>query len=287
MKRLIPIIVALLTLSAAPPAIQPKVPPKGGPPVQVESGRKTTDYWKMGGRKFHAGDPSKPAILLFHGLHRDMRCWTNPGDDEGVLCYAYREQPGKRSLGTKDYPGVGIYKVGITDEQLEINSNNFFDYLVARGFTVGVFSQGQPKIEDAMPTAQTAYDQFLTETAKLNPNAPPTVCLLGHSRGGLIIRNLLKAQDSAPRVKWVITLHSPHGGSELARAPALVEKKIRDNVAAALSRLPYVPEDVREQVEDEVIRSLKPLFVFLDGQLDEESRELAPDSDFMKALRKG
>jgi hypothetical protein len=224
-------------------------------------------------------------VLLFHGLHRDIRCWTTPGDDEGVLCYTYKEQPGKRSLGAQSYPGVGIYKIATTDRNLEINPNNFFDYLASRGFTVAAFSQAQPMIADAMPTARDAYDAFLAETQKKFPDAPPPVCLLGHSRGGLIIRNLLKERKTAPRVKWVITLHSPHGGSDVARTPAVVEEKIRARIAEALPKIGIVESDIGKQVQDDVIAALKPLFAYLDKQLDAESRELAPDSEFMKGLK--
>ena len=296
MKRLIPmvvIVVGLLTfLNIA--ATRAPAPPRKAPPVAPVTKDPTVpglpprgNFWEQPGRKFHAGQPGKPAVLLFHGLHRDIRCWTNPGDDEGVLCYTYKEQPGKRSLGAQSYPGVGIYKIGVTDRNLEINANNFFDYLASRGFTVGAFSQGAPMIADAMPTARDAYDAFLAETQKKFPDAPPPVCLLGHSRGGLIIRNLLKERKTAPRVKWVVTLHSPHGGSDVARTPAVVEEKIRERIAAALPKIGIVESDIGKQVQDDVIAALKPMFVYLDNKLDDESRELAPDSDFMKGLKDG
>src|SRR4051812_17189025 len=116
MNRLLPVIAALLIAmlsiaaiapSSTPPPrrSRPPAPPPAQPPPSDIS-NVAVDYWKASGRKFHAGDPNKPAILLFHGLHRDIRCWTNPGDDEGVLCYTFREPMNNRSLGTKDYPGV-------------------------------------------------------------------------------------------------------------------------------------------------------------------------------------
>jgi pimeloyl-ACP methyl ester carboxylesterase len=292
MLPLIAAFVSLFSIAAiapprkAPGRDAPTLPPARTPVITPDDIGRRDDFWKASGRKFHAGEPGKPAVLLFHGLHRDIRCWTNPADDEGVLCYTYREQPGKRSLGTFSYPGVGIYKVGITDRQLQINENNFFDYLASKGFTVGAFSQKPPMIADAMETAAQAYDAFLAETAKINPAAPPPVCLLGHSRGGLVIRQLLKDRASAPRVKWAITLHSPHGGSDIARTPAVVEQKIREKIAAAMPQIGIVESDIGKRVEDEVIAALRPLFVYLDGKLDAESRELAPDSDFMKSLTK-
>ena len=287
MKRLLPVIAAILSIAsvAADAPRKSRAPAPATLPADLST--VALDYWKMSGRKFHAGDPGKPAVLLFHGLHRDIRCWTNPGDDDGVLCYIFRDQLEKRTLGTFDYPGFGIYKVGVTDRKLQINDNNFFDYLAAQGFTVGAFSQGQPKIADAMPSAEQAYDSFLAETAKLNPAAPPPVCLLGHSRGGLVIRNLLKGRGSAPRVKWVITLHSPHGGSDVARAPAVIEQKIRERVSASLPQIGIVDSQIGKQIEDDVIKALAPLFVYLDGKLDDESRELAPDSAFLKSLTEG
>ena len=237
--------------------------------------------------KFHAGEPGKPAVLLFHGLHRDIRCWTNPGDDEGVLCYTFREQLGKHSLGTQSYPGVGIYKVGTTDRKLEINANNFFDYLASRGFTVAAFSQGQPKMADAMPTAEAAYDAFLAETqqalsrrAAARLPARPQPRRAGHPPA---------SQESRHRPARQMGDHAAHPARRKRRraTPAVVEQKIRETIAGALPQIGIVESDINKQVQDDIIAALKPLFVYLDNQLDAESRELAPDSDFMKSLTTG
>jgi hypothetical protein len=290
MKRIVTVIVGVLVLICVAVVAQQRKPPvKIEPKIdpRPDIGRPQLPFFKRPGHKFQAGDPAKPAVLLFHGLHRDIRCWTNPGDDEGVLCYTFRDQLGSRSLGAHDYPGVGTYKVGVTDTKLEINQNNFFDYLASKGLTVAAFSQAQPMIADAMATANEAYDAFLEETRKLNPASPPPVCLLGHSRGGLVIRQLLKDRGSAPRVKWVITLHSPHGGSDVARTPKVVEQKIRERVSAAMPQIGIVDSEIGKQVEDDVIKALRPLFVYLDSKLDDESRELAPDSEFMTQLAQG
>lgn len=194
------------------------------------------------GRIVCAADPTRPAILLFHGNHEDGRTWTAPSHTD--YAYDYRNHPGTKRIGdTHKLPNSGVYKIGESnwlygnDRAAWDKANNWFDYLVKQGFTVATWSQDMFTVAEAMKSTRETFDSFLVHTAARNPNAPPAIALVGHSRGGLMIRKILKERGSMGRVKWVVTLHSPHTGSELGRAPGLVVAEVLDRwIAARLAR---------------------------------------------------
>lgn len=113
----------------------------------------------------------------------------------------------------------------------------------------------------------------------MNPAAPPPIVLMAHSRGGLLIRKLLKNKGSAGgRVRWVITLHSPHHGSEVARTPAVLAEQ-----TAELFNNVQVPPDVKHPLKELARLLVSPL----NKQIDEGSGELAPGSALMQGLANG
>jgi len=107
----------------------------------------------------------------------------------------------------------------------------------------------------------------------------------------VLIRMLIKKHpQTMQRVRWVITLHSPHTGSELARTPQVVEQEIRrlieeELVPGAMEPPPGVPlPNVKEALADQAVAAFRPLLRMLDDQLSKEDRELAPDSKVMREL---
>lgn len=60
----------------------------------------------------------------------------------------------------------------------------------------------------------TKFERFVREVEAQHPGRPPV--LMGHSLGGLICRAFADTPANAQRVKAVVTLGSPHGGSKLA-----------------------------------------------------------------------
>ncbi|HET6201895.1 MAG TPA: hypothetical protein VFI25_03730 [Planctomycetota bacterium] len=253
-------------------------PPK--PPPFAGHGPIELDWWRAhGGQMVRAQDPTRPAILLFHGLHRTAECWTSPSRDGGYN-FDYGHPPATVTA-TKDAPGVGVFKVGKSD-LLGVDSQNWFDFLVQRGFTVATFSQGGPRLEQAVPTALEALERFARETAAHSPSAPPPIALLGHSRGGLVIRKVLKEKGDLGRVRWAITLHSPHAGSELARTPGRLAAEIVDAIDAAAP--PVLTAPLKKEIKDLVVELARPLTRWI---VDDESRELMPDSPFLRDLAAG
>jgi predicted esterase len=166
--------------------------------------------------RIHWGDADRPAVLLFHGLGASgVSTWVQPS---GFLVnYDYANKPGDRSLGEHDSPRLGgqFHEFG-TSNMLEVDSRNWFDFLANQGCTVAMWDQPGRTFGEALPSALAAVEKFIEDTKRVNRDAPPPVALLGHSRGGLLIRAVLKAQTSVGRIRWAITLHTPHAGSDMA-----------------------------------------------------------------------
>lgn len=225
-------------------------------------------------------DPARPAILLFHGLHGSSRAWTKPADDRGVNGWFYDHlHPGSQIRGQSSTPGIGVFKVGPSDRPSDaVNANNWFDFFKSQDFTVATWSQPGETFADAYPSAQEAYRQFLTITQNMNPGAPPPVALIGHSRGGLLIRKLLRDEGTGQSVRWVITLHSPHSGSELALAP----ERLQGDIQALCS----TPVAATLQLWSAAIYKMcyDSLESWANDQLTPGERELAPGGPVVGAL---
>ena len=293
------------------PALPGRIAPRPAPAAQpgsVAAGAANTElpsfagcspavrsWWKQQagadqlGRISCAADPTRPAILLVHGLHQDARTWTAPSSTE--YAYDYQHHPGNKRIGeTHAAPNVGIYKIGKSkwlygkdENRAEWDKeNNWFDFLVQQGFTVATWSQKQLTMADAMPSAGVAFDSLLAQTAARSPNAPPPVALVGHSRGGLVIRKLLKEKGSMGRVRWVITLHSPHQGSELGRTPGKLAAEIVDLIDCCAP--PIITAPLKVQLKELAVEAVRPMTKLL---MDDETRELSPGSPLIRGLAEG
>src|SRR5205814_43879 len=216
--------------------------------------------------------------------------WTAPS----AIGYSYdtSHDPTPERIGdTHQEPGVGVYKIGTSnvlyasDAARWDREHNWFDYLAGLGFTVATWSQPGHSFDDALPSALAAFDSLLAQTSARNPGAPPPIALLGHSRGGLLIRRVLKDRRTGAtvvRVKWVITLHTPHRGSELGQYPGrLVAETIDIIDCCAPSR---VPAPLKPQLKKVVTEAMRPMTKIL---VDFESRELTPNSPMLRDLARG
>lgn len=242
------------------------------------------------GRITCAADPTRPAILLFHGNHEDGRTWTAPSHTD--YAYDYAHHPGNKRIGdTHKLPNSGVYKVGESEwlygkdanRAAWDKANNWYDYLVKQGFTVATWSQDMFTVAKAMESTQEAFDSFLVQTAARSPGAPPPVALVGHSRGGLLIRKILKDRGSMGRVKWVVTLHSPHTGSELGRAPGLVVAEVLDLMDCC------APGPLKQKLRDLVVEIMRPATTHCSFLWcwNDEDRELQPNSPMLRNIAEG
>ena len=231
---------------------------------------------QYGGVICKSADPSRPAILLVHGLHQSMESWTKPSSTG--YTYDFRHTPPEIDLGDHAAPNAGLYKAG-TSDKLEVDNLNWFDYLAQQGFTVAAWSQPCCTFADAYPSAKTALAQFAADTAALNPAAPPAIVLIGHSRGGLVIHKLLRDQGSmGGRIRWAITIHSPHHGSLMAKTPERLAEE-----ATGLFANVSLPSEVKQPLKQLALQIVAPLR----QMIDDGQAELAPDSPLITGLLNG
>ena len=259
-------------------------------------------WWRSHGGDFAAGtDLTKPAVLLIHGLNQTGECWLRPAKTigEDYFLDPHRTPSKKKKNGEDRRPPGTPYKVGLSPQVQNIDQNNWFDFLRSRGFTVATWSQGkESNFHEALPTALEALDRFAADTAALNPAAPPPIALVAHSRGGLIARGVLKQKGNAgDRIRWLVTLHSPHQGSEMGRAAAQMGAEILDvagQLAPTIDLGPFridLSGGLKDDLKRLLVEALRPLnkLAFGDGEpvIQQRQRELMPDSPLLRELRAG
>src|SRR5512139_1480508 len=182
--------------------------------------------------------PRKPVVILLHGLGGDRNDWMNPFQERNWP-YDHQHSPDERELGVHDKPPIlklpGIETQYFLSPRLASNARgadgsddrSWWQALVQAGFPVVTYSQ----VPDLMiPLSQGPVAQFkrFMEALQQDVLSDPAyssrpVVILGHSRGGLIGRAYLgdaevKADRAGrfPRVAGLITLSSPHQGSNMA-----------------------------------------------------------------------
>ncbi|MBZ5540586.1 MAG: hypothetical protein LAN61_08720 [Acidobacteriia bacterium] len=249
-----------------------------GTSVQSLQPGKCTHAWLPadGGVLCRGKDASRPAILLVHGLHQSAETWTKPSSTG--YTYDFRHPPPEKDLGEHSAPNAGLYKAG-PSELLNVDPLNWLGYLVAQGFTVATWSQPCCNFEKAYDSAKRALAQFAGDVGVMYPAAPPPIALVGHSRGGLLIHKLLREQGSlGGRIRWMITIHSPHHGSLVAKTPEVLvndAEKVFDGA--------NLPSAVKGPLREAAIKIVSPMHQLI----DDGSKELAPDSPVITGLLNG
>jgi pimeloyl-ACP methyl ester carboxylesterase len=291
------LVLGMGTMAVAPLAAQVRVPPLVDRTKAASSEAYCPQSRAMApgglrslGRISCSQDPTRPVIILVHGLHQSLKTWTEPSNVG--YAYDYSVQPGENRVGdTHDKPNAGIYKIGLSpwlygnDQPGWDRQHNWFDFLAQQGFTVATWSQPGTSLADAWSSAAQMVGQVLNMSRDRNPGAPPPVALIGHSRGGLLIRKLLKEQRTLPgmeRVRWVVTLNSPHQGTELGRYPGRMAAETVDLLDCCVPQI--VTAAFKPQLKDLVTEAMRPLSKIL---VDFESRELIPDGPLLRDLTNG
>jgi hypothetical protein len=187
-------------------------------------------------------------------------------------------------LGEHDSPRLGgqFYEFG-TSSKIEVDSRNWFDFLANQGCTVAMWDQPGRMFGEALPSALAAVEKFIEDTKRVNQDAPPPVALLGHSRGGLLIRAVLKAQARVGRIRWAITLHTPHAGSDLAALRYYLGTSPVDE--ADLGPLNPLRNDLSMR-RDEIIQGVRNLIGGPPGS-NPAQEELRPGSPLLTELASG
>jgi hypothetical protein len=254
---------------------------RGAPPGGPNGGGAGSDpWWQQHGGAIRFGDPRKPAVLLVHGLHQSAENFLHPS--KTGFNYDWRRPPADRDLGSSSTAGVGVESVGISP-MLDVDGQNWFDFLASRGMTVATWTMPTTDLQAGLSSANEALLRFQQDTRQLDPASPPPIALVGHSLGGLMIRAMLRQQGNlGGQVRWVVTLFSPHQGSEMANAPQLLE----DEAARVFSQAP-LPPALKAPLEDLARRAARSLIEAFAPPLDPASRQLAPGSAALTALASG
>jgi len=174
------------------------------------------------GIEVSAGDPDLPVIVLLHGTGGDIRDMIDPADAPVAgQNYDYDGAfPPPVTVGWSSYPGFGVWSCCELDPKKPVMS--WRDVLSANQFATAAYSQVDPDgflAPPGSPPPLGPVDELAVVMTELirHFRDETRFVLLGHSRGGLLIRKFLRDHVKlAERVSTVITLHSPHTGSELA-----------------------------------------------------------------------
>jgi pimeloyl-ACP methyl ester carboxylesterase len=208
----------------------------GAEPSKGPAGWENAHNFSMGG----VADKGATTVLLIHGLTSSSRTWKNPMTASNMAKCDYDPKANmKTDAGIDIVPspkaprGVSYYET------------------LGKTFRVATWSQ-IPCLDADSPDAacensdtfDAAYRSAPWALRKVLDETTGPIAIVGHSRGGLIGRRLLKEFGNAGgRIKWFVTLHTPHRGSGLsARGAAL------DDVTSVMIKA--LPKDAANIVGD-------------------------------------
>lgn len=196
---------------------------------------------------YSEGSPALPACLFVHGVGMSKYFWSD----------------------------MSRAKVGGGAFPISIMLGDYYDHrtlyqdLREAGHTVITWSQHRP----AGPAAA-AVDEMAQVLAIVQALPHHGIIIIAHSRGGVIARAALAKPGLLPQteqLKGLITLGSPHGGSELA------------HWASSVSRLTSIVSGRITDPEGKA-RALSAIKSLLDFVESTGIRELLPGSGFMRSL---
>lgn len=156
--------------------------------------------------------PGKPLVFLLHGTGGTISHMTDPGSPSLGWVHDFGAPfPPDRDVGRQVWPGIGVWSFQLDDPK---DVTSWREFLENRDYGTLTYSQDDPSGLLAAAVAQLA--EVVDEAMKKVQSG--SFVLIGHSRGGLLIRKFLKDHegDRTSRISKVITLHTSHQGNRLA-----------------------------------------------------------------------
>ncbi len=159
-------------------------------------------------------DAALPVVILLHGSGGTVDDMTNPAIHPGYNYDYAATIPPIIDQGWHKHPAAGIYGVEL-DPTKSVTS--WQAALAAEGF--GTASYGQVDSSGLLDPAVRELAAVVDEVLARLPT-DRSMALVAHSRGGLLARAFLLDAATEPSVRdrflTLVTLHSPHLGTELA-----------------------------------------------------------------------
>jgi pimeloyl-ACP methyl ester carboxylesterase len=167
------------------------------------------------------GDAKKPLVVLLHGAGGDKRHMTAPAEAPDHNHDHRSPLSDDVTIGFRAYPGVGVWSCCHLDPMKDVGS--WQAALSAHQFRTAVYSQVDPLGFLAAPV-----EELAAVMNTLYESVEGSFVLLCHSRGGLLARKFLKDfPHLTERICKLITLHSPHTGSNIANISVFLSDQIR------------------------------------------------------------
>lgn len=196
-----------------------------------------------GGPGGSSGPVAVPAIVFVHGLGMDKHIWTDP--------------PKARMLG-------GLFPLGAVIRG-KSSLRTLYQDMREAGYTVAAWSQRRPVYKLSHAVNELSHVLGLLRAA-----GHGRIILVCHSRGGLIARLYLKQKGDSAGVAGLITICTPHQGTNMARWAVYLSP-----MASSLSGL--LPENSKGIAAKALGRSLDMLN-------SPGIKELLPESGLFKEL---
>ncbi len=228
-----------------------------------------------------------PVVVLVHGHAVTKKSWTDPYQErlgEGLtnfdLALTDIENPPSKPFFPKS--NLDWLSFSTPLRELPEHPDSMWEFLKRERFNLITWNQRDPN--DTYRNGVEELEVILPVTRARFPGKP--IVLVGHSRGGLVIRKYLQEQNGAEGVRKVILLGTPNRGSRLASWTDFLAKFV--DVADWFLSPAYKQVKDRAGDKKEWIKKVAAHWVlFRDFVTGAAIAEMKPGSELIRSLRKG